>query len=160
MAKARQKYGKSKRVGQILENRRLFGLMCYVNREMGRRNSEALSSFGITGAQLQTLIFVHRNAVQGKSVCQRDVERELNLRASSVSTMLSHLTSGGYITRSYAEGDNRTKFIELTPKGEELCLKNRELIDKCDEIIQSALTDEERALFQSLLLKIMKHLEN
>ena len=83
-----------------MENRRLFGLMCYVNREMERRNSENLSSVGITGAQLQTLVFVHRSALRGERVCQRDVERELNLRASSVSTMLAGLTSCGYITRS------------------------------------------------------------
>ena len=126
-----------------MENRRLFGLMCYVNREMERRNSENLSSFGISGAQLQTLVYVHRCTLRGEKVCQRDVERELNLRASSVSTLLAGLTSCGYVTRAFAEGDARTKFIELTPKGEQLCLKNRELMDKCDAIIQDALTEEE-----------------
>lgn len=132
--------------------------MCYVNREMERRNSENLSSFGITGAQLQALVFVHRSSIQGKSVCQRDVEHELNLRPSSVSAMLANLTSGGYVTRSFAEGDNRTKFIELTPKGEELCKKNRELMDKCDAIIQDALTDGEQEQLKTLLIKIFNHI--
>ena len=119
-----------------MENRRLFGLMCYVNREMERRNSENLSSVGITGAQLQTLVFVHR------------------------STMLAGLTSCGYITRSFAEGDNRTKFIELTEKGEDLCKRNRELMDKCDAIIQDALTDEEQVRFKELLIKIFNHINS
>ena len=143
-----------------MENRRLFGLMCYVNREMERRNSENLSSVGITGAQLQTLVFVHRSALRGERVCQRDVERELNLRASSVSTMLAGLTSCGYITRSFAEGDNRKKFIELTEKGEDLCKRNRELMDKCDAIIQDALTDEEQVRFKELLIKIFNHINS
>lgn len=141
-----------------MENRRLFGLMCYVNREMERRNSENLSTVGITGAQLQTLVFVHRSALANKKVCQRDVERELNLRASSVSTMLANLTSGGYITRTFAEGDARTKFIELTEKGEKLCLKNRELMDKCDAIIQDALSEGEQEQFKALLIKIFNHI--
>ncbi len=132
--------------------------MCYVNREMERRNSENLSSFGISGAQLQTLVFVHRSAMQDKKVCQRDVEHELNLRPSSVSTMLANLTSCGYITRNFAEGDARTKFIELTEKGEELCKRNRELMDKCDAIIQDALTEEEQEQFKSLLIKIFNHI--
>ena len=148
-----------------MENRRLFGLMCYVNREMERRNSENLSSFGISGAQLQTLVYVHRCTLRGEKVCQRDVERELNLRASSVSTLLAGLTSCGYVTRAFAEGDARTKFIELTPKGEQLCLKNRELMDKCDAIIQDALTEDEQMQlrellqFKDLLIKIFNHIK-
>lgn len=142
-----------------MENRRLFGLMCYVNREMERRNSENLSSFGISGAQLQTLVYVHRCTLRGEKVCQRDVERELNLRASSVSTLLAGLTSCGYVTRAFAEGDARTKCIELTPKGEQLCLKNRELMDKCDAIIQDALTEEEQVQFKELLIKIFNHIK-
>ena len=142
-----------------MENRRLFGLMCYVNREMERRNSENLSSFGISGAQLQTLVYVHRCTLRGEKVCQRDVERELNLRASSVSTLLAGLTSCGYVTRAFAEGDARTKFIELTPKGEQLCLKNRELMDKCDAISQDALTEEEQVQFKALLIKIFNHIK-
>lgn len=142
-----------------MENRRLFGLMCYVNREMERRNSENLSSFGISGAQLQTLVYVYRCTLRGEKVCQRDVERELNLRASSVSTLLAGLTSCGYVTRTFAEGDARTKFIELTPKGEQLCLKNRELMDKCDAIIQDALTEEEQVQFKELLIKIFNHIK-
>lgn len=142
-----------------MENRRLFGLMCYVNREMERRNSENLSSFGISGAQLQTLVYVHKCTLRGEKVCQRDVERELNLRASSVSTLLAGLTSCGYVTRAFAEGDARTKFIELTPKGEQLCLKNRELMDKCDAIIQDALTEEEQVQFKELLIKIFNHIK-
>ena len=139
-------------------NRRLFGLMCYVNREIERRNSENLSSFGITGAQLQTLVFVHKSALQGKKVCQRDVEKQLNLRASSVSTLLANLTSCGYVTRTFAEGDARTKYIELTEKGEKLCLEQRELMDKCDAIIQDALTEEEQEQLKVLLIKIFNHI--
>ena len=143
-----------------MENRRLFGLMCYVNREMERRNSENLSSVGLTGAQLQALVYLHRNSLNGIKVCQRDVERELNLRASSVSALLANLTSDGYVTRNYADGNARTKFIELTEKGEKLCLKNRELMDKCDAIIQDALTEEEQMQLRELLIKIFNHIKN
>lgn len=102
---------------------------------------------------------MHRCTLRGEKVCQRDVERELNLRASSVSTLLAGLTSCGYVTRAFAEGDARTKFIELTPKGEQLCLKNRELMDKCDAIIQDALTEEEQVQFKELLIKIFNHIK-
>ena len=73
--------------------------------------------------------------------------------------LLAGLTSCGYVTRAFAEGDARTKFIELTPKGEQLCLKNRELMDKCDAIIQDALTEEEQVQFKELLIKIFNHIK-
>ena len=143
-----------------MENKRLFGLMCYVNRELARRNSENLAALGISGAQLQTLIFVHKNSEAGTPVCQRDVERELNLRASSVSALLSDLTASGYITRTHIDGDARTKFIGLTAEGEQLCLKNRALIDECDGMIQDALTEDEQKAFKSLLIKIFNHVKD
>ena len=133
--------------------------MCYVNREMERRNSENLSSFGISGAQLQTLVYVHRCTLRGEKVCQRDVERELNLRASSGSTLLAGLTSCGYVPRAFTERGAFMRCIVLTPKGEQLCLKNRELMDKCDAIIQDALTEEEQVQFKELLIKIFNHIK-
>ncbi len=142
-----------------MKNKKLFGLMCYVHRELARRNSENLAVLGISGAQLQALVFVHKNALSGTPVCQRDVERELNLRASSVSALLADLTANGYVTRDHAEGDARTKFICLTAKGEELCLKNKALYDECDGMIMDALTEEEQESFRSLLIKIFDHVK-
>ena len=139
-----------------MENKRIFGLMCYLNRQLTRDNNVAFSEYGITPVQLHAMIFLVRSEKQGIRVCQRDIEKQLNLRPSSVSTLLSNLEKGGFITRTVSDGDARTKFIELTEKGKCVCRKDKLLMDECDKAIQSVLTEEEQETFKGLLTKIIE----
>ncbi|MDE6597526.1 MAG: MarR family transcriptional regulator [Clostridia bacterium] len=139
-----------------MENKRIFGLMCYLNRQLTRDNNVTFSEYGITPVQLHAMIFLVRSERQGIKVCQRDIEKQLNLRPSSVSTLLSNLEKGGFITRTVSDDDARTKFIELTEKGKCVCRKDKLLMDECDKAIQSVLTEEEQETFKGLLTKIIE----
>jgi len=141
-----------------MENERLFGLICYLNRTLSRKNDSLLAEAGITdvsGVQLHALICVARAKDKGQPPCQRDLERELGLRPSSVSSMLAKLERDGYIIRTQAEGDARTKFIALTEKGDTLCREHKHAMDSCDAIVQECLTEEERAELKTLIFKII-----
>ncbi|MCD8309015.1 MAG: MarR family winged helix-turn-helix transcriptional regulator [Clostridia bacterium] len=142
-----------------MENERLFGLICYIHREMERRGSVNLAETGVSGAQFQAMIFIHVSEKHGKKVCQRDIEREINLRPSSVSSLIKNLEAQGYLTRTYSTGDARQKFVELTDKGREVCLMNKEMMDKNDSIIQEVLTKEEQEELKRILLKIADSIE-
>lgn len=137
-----------------MENKRIFGRICCLQRYMCRENNVLFTEYGITPIQMDTLIFVLIKNKNGVQVCQRDVERFLSLRASSVSTLISKLCNKGYMNRAVADGDARTKYISLTNDGVEICKKHKILMDKCDSIVQSALTEEEQETFISLLNKI------
>ncbi|MCD7729335.1 MAG: MarR family winged helix-turn-helix transcriptional regulator [Clostridia bacterium] len=143
-----------------MENKRLYGLINYVNREMERRGSVNMASIGLSGAQFQALIFIRISEKHGKQVCQRDIERELNLRPSSVSTLIKNLENGGYLTRSYSTGDARQKFVELTDKGKDVCLLNKKMMDKSDSVLQNVLTEEEQEELKRILLKIVDSIES
>jgi DNA-binding MarR family transcriptional regulator len=136
-----------------VENKRLFGMICRLQRVLTRQNDLKLSEYGISGAQLHALIFIKKSECKGKPVCQRDIEREVGLRPSSISSMLANLEKNGFIVRTYNEGDARVKYITLTDKGHELCEMNKQLMDSCDELIQSALTEEEQEQLEYLLRK-------
>ena len=143
-----------------MENKRIFSLMCYLNRQLTRDNNVAFSEFGITPVQLHAMIFLIKSEKQGVKVCQRDIEKQLNLRPSSVSTLLSNLEKDGFITRTVSDGDARTKFIELTEKGKCVCAKNKLLMDECDKAIQSVLSEEEQETLKQLLTKIIEAVTN
>ena len=142
-----------------MENKRLYGLICYLQRQMSRENNNLFADYGITPIQLNSLVFVHMQNKSGKSVCQKDIEKYVNLRPSSMSSLLSTLEKGGFITRTVAEGDARTKYVTLTEKGKSLCIKNKLLMEKCDGLIQSALSEEEQETFKNLLKKIITEIE-
>ncbi len=134
---------------------RIFGAICSLHRALVRQNDINLSEYGISAVQFHALIYIHRNSLKGNSVCQRDIERETGLRPSSVSSMLSTLEGAGFISRTPSKDDARIKYIVLTHKGEQLCLKNKVLMDKCDEEINSALTPEELVTLHALISKIL-----
>lgn len=143
-----------------MENKRLYGLLCCLQRTLTRKYNVNFVELGVSAVQLQTMIFIARRTHCGKSVCQRDVENEMNLRASSVSSMLANLEKNGYITRGFSDWDARTKILTLTKKGDEVCMQNRLLMDKCDEDLQNALSEEEQETFRELILKVFESLEN
>ena len=134
--------------------------MCCLHALLVRKIDSLLSEYGLNGMQMHTMIFVKIKNMRGEKVCQRDVERETGLRPSSVSSMLSNLERSSFIVRTPSEEDARTKYITLTPEGDELCEKNKELMNNADLIIEDALTDEERANLSELLFKIIAHIKN
>lgn len=143
-----------------MENKKLFGKMCYIARQMRRENNAAFLDYGVTPIKLQVLVYIFKSGKSGQNVCQKDVERELNLRPSSVSTLLSNLERDGFITRSLSDGDARTKFASLTEKGKSLCIKNKLLMDECDAAIQLALSEEEQKNLDLLLTKVINGLSS
>ena len=142
-----------------MENKRLFGLINYLHRQMSRENNQLFTDYGVTPVQFNAILFVFIQNKKGKNVCQKDIERHVNLRPSSVSTLLTTIEKSGFILRTVAEGDARTKFVTLTDKGKVLCGKNKLLMDKCDARIQSALSEEEQETFANLLNKIIAEIE-
>lgn len=142
-----------------MENKRLYGLLCCLHRQMSRDNHKLFSEYGITPVQMYAMVFIQKATNAGRYVCQKDIEKQVNLRPSATSTMLTNLEKSGFLMRTVAEGDARTKYVTLTEKGKNVCLRDKLLMDKCDAIIQSALTEEEQEIFKNLLLKIMAETE-
>ena len=126
---------------------------------MSRENSCLFAEHGITPIQMHVLVFIGKQTHQNKCVCQKDIEKHVNLRASSVSTLLGTLEKNGYLKRVVSDGDARTKYVTLTDAGKSICDKSKILMDKCDGLVQSALSEEEQETFKDLLNKIIAHIE-
>ncbi|MBD5584481.1 MAG: winged helix-turn-helix transcriptional regulator [Clostridia bacterium] len=138
-----------------MENKRLFAKLCLLQRQMYRRNSKLFLDLGVTPVQMNALMFIHKMTARGQNVMQKDVEKHVGLRPSSVSTLLTNLEKDGYLLRKVDGDDARAKFLTLTDKGIDLCLKNKMLMDECDGEIQRALTEAEQKDFERLLIKII-----
>ncbi len=138
-----------------MENKRLFGKICFLHRQMSRENCILLSEYGVSPVQMHTLVFIHKNNKKSIKVYQKDIEKELNLRPSSVSTLLNNLEKNELIVRNVADGDARAKELELTEKAKYICIKDKLLMESCDGAIQSALSEVEQEQFEILLNKII-----
>lgn len=93
-----------------------------------------------------------------KDVFQKDLEKEFDLKRSSISLMLNNMEKNGLIKRIAVSDDARLKKIVLTQKSIELYERISIAIDSVENKIAKNLTSEEIEVFNIVLNKIRNNL--
>ncbi len=96
----------------------------------------------------------------GKSIYQKDIEEEMALRKSSVTSLLNNLEKNGLIERRPSSEDARLKSVVLTDKGSKIHEEVASEIDRVEELLTEGFSAEETATFMSLLARIERNIEN
>lgn len=117
-------------------------------------SNEALKPFGITVAQFDVL-----NQISAyQPLTQSQLAMKLTVSEGGISRMVKRLEDEGYIQRKQ---DWKTKWITLTPEGEE---KIKEVFEHQltfqTELFDECLTIEEQKLLYKLISKLQKHTES
>ncbi len=94
-----------------------------------------------------------------KDVFQKDLEKEFDLKRSSISLMLNNMEKNGLIKRIAVSDDARLKKIVLTQKSIELYERISIAIDSVENKIAKNLTSEEIEVFNIVLNKIRNNLK-
>ncbi|RDY27834.1 MarR family transcriptional regulator [Romboutsia weinsteinii] len=112
----------------------------------------------ITVSQAYVIDFIC-DRCQGKDVFQKDLEKEFDLKRSSISLMLSNMEKSDLIKRVAVCDDARLKKIVLTEKSlklyESICIA----IDSVENKIAENITPEEIEVFNRVLNKIRNNLK-
>ncbi|WP_160673798.1 MarR family transcriptional regulator [Clostridium sp. C8-1-8] len=124
----------------------------FANRINRRIGSEA-SKFGITGSQGRILGFLYHES-KNRDIFQKDLEEELNIRRSSVTSILQLMEKDGYIKRVSVEEDARLKKIVLTEKGLEIQENVYNFILKFEKSLRDELNDDEAEILIGLLNRL------
>ena len=95
---------------------------------------------------------------KGESIFQRDLEREFNVRRSTMSKVLSQLESKDYIARLDDKSDRRLKKIVLTQRAEQLSSKIKLQRLRLEEILRGSIEQEELNSFCKTCEKIKQNL--
>ena len=96
---------------------------------------------------------------ENQEIFQKDLEKEFDLKRSSISLMLNNMEKSGLITRVSVAEDGRLKKIILTEKSNKLYEKISEAIDSIENKLCENITQEELNVFQGVLDKIRDNLE-
>lgn len=99
-------------------SRNVFDKMTQLNRMMRENRNKDVESLGLTWRQADVLFFLI--AHKGEPVNQVMIEREFHLSNPTVTGILKRLEQKGFIRRITHENDRRCKYIEVTPKTEDL----------------------------------------
>ena len=136
----------------LKETGRLHNLVCRRVRFGGKE--------GQRGMKLRGLVMGYLDRNEGRDVFQRDIERELDVRSSTVTVVLNRMESEGVIERTSMASDRRLKKITLTDKAKRVTKKWNGFVSELETDLLKGITDDELETFYKVLDTICLNLED
>lgn len=132
-------------------------LLKQIHDEMEKRGNNSLRSQGLTIAQLGILLVLYDK--ENHCLPLKQIERELHVAQSTAAGIVTRLEQKGLVDGYESPDDHRVKMVRMTQAGLDCCEEADRHMAEAENDILSALTDEERSIFQTLLQKVRNSLE-
>lgn len=116
------------------------------------------AGYDVTPVQSHTLMYLACR--EGQPVTQRDLEKELHLKPSTVNGIVSRLAEKGCVTRRASPADGRCRLVDLTEAGRRRVNEFRAVVDGTGRYLTGCLSDGEEAALREILSRIIENLEN
>jgi len=116
------------------------------------------SGYDATPVQSRTLIYL--SCQRNRGVNQRDLEKELRLKPSTVNGIVSRLEEKGLVVRRTSPSDARCRLVSLTEAGQTQADNFRAILDGIGQRYAMCLSAEERETMVKLLTRMIENLEN
>ncbi|HIW83612.1 MAG TPA: MarR family transcriptional regulator [Candidatus Dorea gallistercoris] len=129
-----------------------------ISNRLRRRSQKAQETIGITGAKGNILDYILIES-EKRSVYQKDIEKEFDLRPSTATEVLKNLEKEELIVRVPDKQDGRYKKIVFTKKAEEIRSVLRREIQRSESILLRGITGEEQDIFMKITKKMLENLE-
>lgn len=134
-------------------------LVSILSNKIGRRISKDIAMYGVTGTQGRILGFIYHNS-EKRDIFQRDIEEELNIRRSSVTSILKLMEKNGHIRRVSVSEDARLKKIIITEKGIDIQKNAYDCILKFEKEISDELSPEEKNFLTAILNRLSENIKD
>ena len=118
-------------------------------------NKDAI--YHLTPVQIVVIKYLIKN--KDSVVYQKDIEKKLGLRKSTVSGILGTMIKNGIITRTDSTNDLRSKEIRLTETGYKLDKVMRKKAFEFEKLLQSNINKEDLEVFYKVTKQKQENLE-
>lgn len=125
--------------------------------------NKGTSEQGITYVQSLVILYLldmSRHAEAGAEVTQRDLEKYLSLKGSTVTKLLNRMEENGYITRTKSKKDSRANAIYPTELGLSYVPCFYEVLHRVENTMTKGMDESERELLKNLLRRVLANLED
>jgi DNA-binding MarR family transcriptional regulator len=126
-----------------------------LSKRIHRTIDKEAAQYGLTGVQARILGFVYHKSDK-RDIFQRDIEEELGIRRSSVTSVLQLMEKNGYIQRVSVSEDARLKKIILTEKGLEIQKNVYGFILKFEKSLKDELSEDEIKILVNLIDRLSR----
>lgn len=119
---------------------------------------ENLVKHNLTIEQVKLLRFIEMHS-DNNYVYQKEIEKEFEIKRSSVTNILQNMEKSELITRENDPADARIKKVLLTDKGLNLSHDLKDFINGLEELIVKDMSTKEKELFVELLKRALNNVE-
>lgn len=139
-----------------------LGRMISYCSHLGRMsNDQLLRQAGYDVTPVQTHLLIHLAEWTGEQeASQRDLERKLRLKPSTVNGIVDRLEAKGYVSRRASPQDGRVRLVSLTEAGRSKVQDFHAIVEETEYRFTAGLSGLEREQLQRLLTRIIENLEN
>ncbi len=121
-----------------------------ISKHFRRQRNRYMEPFGLKGMHARFLVDV----CESPGISQDKLAQRMGIDKSNVARQVAVLEEGGFLLRKPSGGDKRVLCLTPTQKTLDLLPGLQQEMDRYEETLLSALNDEERKLFLSLLNRI------
>ena len=128
-----------------------------MNRRLKRYFDSFFADSPITSIQGLVLDYLFRN--RETDVFQKDLEEYLEIKGSSVTSILDNLEKNGYVRREAVDYDGRLKKLAITEKAYAI---EEDIVERVNGYMYSlfrGIPEEEREVFYSVLCKMIDNMQ-
>ena len=134
---------------------RISHMLRHIGRLHHRIVEARVCSLGIHPSQHFLLM---RLSDMGRFPSQVQIAEEMDVSPASVARTLKHLEAGGYIERCGSDVDCRRNEIAISPKGEEIVRRSKEIFDRMETACFAGFAPEELEQLESMLQRMTDNL--
>ncbi|MDR1903835.1 MAG: MarR family transcriptional regulator [Treponema sp.] len=141
-----------------MEYNKLAVLIKFIEHSIKTSRNNLLKGVDITPSQMDILGFLLFN--QDRTINQRDIENEFNIKNPTVTGILDRLEKNGFINREVSREDNRHNIIMVTDKSKKL---SAELLEKGEDIedwLTQGFLPEEKQQLLALLQRVLQNVHD
>lgn len=141
----------------MLDEKSLVEKYAAMNRRLKRYFDSFFADSPITSIQGLVLDYLFRN--READVFQKDLEEYLEIKGSSVTSILDNLEKNGYVRREAVDYDGRLKKLVITEKAYAI---EEDIVERVNGYMYSlfrGIPEEEREVFYSVLCKMIDNMQ-
>lgn len=128
-----------------------------LNRKMRRYFSSYFTETSLTSIQALVLHYILIES-ETRDVFPKDLEEFLEIKPSSVTSLISNLERNGYLRRENLAGDGRYKKLVLTKKTLEM---RQEIMNRISEYMKSmfvGIAEKDLKVFEKVIVQMMENI--
>lgn len=120
-------------------------------------DKECLNKNPPSPLQIQIIRILEEN--EGKDVCQKDLEQELNISKAAISGVIKTMVKKGIVERIHSSTDGRKNKIVLSQQSKEIYQEKLKQFKILNEELISGISDSELLQFKKTINKMKENLK-